>query len=100
MGMFDEIKVEFPMPEDWQTWQAKTFQTKDLECLLSHFVITADGRLVHEEDGQEVEDYHGDIIFYKFDESEIELVYFKARFTEGICQWIRHVGGDNYWGKY
>jgi hypothetical protein len=49
MGMFDRIEVEVPLPDGWDP---KTdgadhgeLQTKDLECLLLDYRITAEGRL-------------------------------------------------------
>ena len=51
MGMFDRIKSELPFPdadaeavrntEDWQT--------KDLDCVMDEYTITASGRLMHDE---------------------------------------------------
>jgi hypothetical protein len=49
MGMFDEIEVKqtLPLPEeikDIHDWQSYVFQTKDLDCTLSRYIIR-DGKL-------------------------------------------------------
>lgn len=52
MGMFDDIKCEYPLPltEDQgelagQNWRENQFQTKDFECLLDEYCIREDGTL-------------------------------------------------------
>jgi len=44
MGMFDEIRCEFPLPD--KVMQDEWFQTKSFECLLDRYTITRDGRLI------------------------------------------------------
>jgi hypothetical protein len=44
MGMFDELTCEYPLPRI--DMQGRAFQTKDFECALWQYKITADGRLV------------------------------------------------------
>ena len=44
MGMFDNLRVEAPLPDP--EYQERTFQTKSLDCSLSDYTITRDGRLV------------------------------------------------------
>ena len=44
MGMFDNLRIEAPLPDP--ELQDRTFQTKSLECCLSDYTITHDGRLV------------------------------------------------------
>lgn len=44
MGMFDNLRVDSPLPD--AEYQDRTFQTKSLECSLSDYTITHDGRLV------------------------------------------------------
>ena len=46
MGLFDTVKCEYPLPDP--AHQDLEFQTKDFECLLDHYRITRDGRLVRE----------------------------------------------------
>ena len=45
MGMFDEIRCEYPLPD--AIVQDETFQTKSFDREMSHYTITADGRLIH-----------------------------------------------------
>lgn len=44
MGMFDELKCLYPLPDD--EVQDQWFQTKNLECLMDRYTITKDGRLI------------------------------------------------------
>lgn len=44
MGMYDQLRVEAALPNP--EYQDRTFQTKSLECCLSDYTITGDGRLV------------------------------------------------------
>jgi hypothetical protein len=44
MGMYDNLRVEAALPDP--EYQNRTFQTKSLECSLSDYTITRDGRLV------------------------------------------------------
>jgi hypothetical protein len=44
VGMFDELQCDYPLPGVGVTTGG--FQTKDLECSLSRYTITKDGRLV------------------------------------------------------
>lgn len=48
MGMFDTIKCLYPLPDGFDA-EGLEWQTKDLECELDEYTITADGRLVHDE---------------------------------------------------
>lgn len=45
MGMFDEIKCEYSLPE--AALQDVLFQTKSLDRLMDRYTITRDGRLIH-----------------------------------------------------
>lgn len=99
MGMFDNLRVEASLPDP--EYQERTFQTKSLECSLSDYTITREGRLVlreveweatpeeempyygtpecerggivrffgcmREKSSRDVvlDDFHGDIVFYK-----------------------------------
>lgn len=81
MGMFDYINVEAALPDGYQDMQHKEFQTKDLECYLLSYTITADGRLT--EDGEPTP-YYDAIEFYAFrDEAHMIMVDFLARFEDG-----------------
>ncbi len=145
MGMFDNVRVEAPLPDP--EYQERTFQTKSLECSLSDYTITCEGRLVlreveweatpeeempyygtpeweqgglvrlfgymREKSSRDVvlDDFHGDIIFYKtvnainFREGTTSVfeadgtttpiqpvtVSYKARFSDGWLQWVRRI---------
>lgn len=52
MGMFDEIKYEYPLPD--ATVQDETFQTKSFDRVLTLYTITADGRLIEHTTRMEV----------------------------------------------
>jgi hypothetical protein len=108
MGMFDTIRVKFPLPAELQ---GESFQTKSLYCKLATFEIGEDGGLyktsrvepIPEDERAKmeplewlgeppflrtvecrelVEDFHGDILF-GYDPT------YRARFTDGVCQWIK-----------
>jgi len=49
MGLFDTVKCKYPLPNPKH--QDLEFQTKDLECLLGEYTITADGRLLRHASG-------------------------------------------------
>ncbi|MEW6635468.1 MAG: hypothetical protein AB1425_01490 [Actinomycetota bacterium] len=47
MGMYDEIRCEYPLPHSgYRVLPDHTFQTKSLENLLEKYTITADGELI------------------------------------------------------
>lgn len=104
MGMFDYLKVEVGLP-DGTSGEGREFQTKDLECLLETYTITADGLLLRQQvdmewvsdatvalggylkpiDGSETITeipFHGDITFYEGLNDGVFRDYV-ARFTEG-----------------
>ena len=45
MGMFDELRCEYPLPD--AAVQDEVFQTKSFDRELTNYTITADGRLIH-----------------------------------------------------
>lgn len=102
MSLFDELKVEYPLAE--REVQGHLFQTKDLECSMSTYTITKEGRLIHHrrfddwgvartKDMDVDTEYHGDISFGTHTGSYndgTQVVYeYVARFTEGQLQWIK-----------
>jgi len=89
MGMFDDVKVEVPLPDGAIL---SGFQTKDFDCLLDAYTIRADGELWREvwsfdEPGRmERVDFHGRFRFYTFsDESNAMTSWheYEAKFTDG-----------------
>lgn len=118
MGMFDELKCEYLLPDP--IVQNKTFQTKSLDRALDNYTITRDGRLILHPARYELESeeeqppgpnvsempqaipegdaeilYHGDIDFYTSlgtpGDDDYEWFEYKARFAEGRLQWIQRV---------
>ena len=45
MGLYDELKCEYPLPDS--AMQDEVFQTKSFDRELTCYTITADGRLIH-----------------------------------------------------
>ena len=45
MGMFDEIRMEYPVPDS--EVQDHWFQTKDFHCIMDRYTVSKDGRLIH-----------------------------------------------------
>ena len=94
MGLFDEIRCEYPLPESgYRELPGHTFQTKSLGSGLDKYTITSDGTLIQSRrlgsEGEEKEEipYHGDVYFYGSfavrDEPGRVWIEYKARFTEG-----------------
>ncbi len=52
MGLFDDLKCEYPLPGTNPEKADIQFQTKDLSCEMRQYTITSDGRLV-ENSGRE-----------------------------------------------
>jgi hypothetical protein len=98
MGMFDWIRCEYPLPDPKH--QQLDFQTKDLDCLLDTYVISAAGRLIREsrrDDSTATVEYpfHGDFRFYDLDPARDHgFIEYVARFTHGRLEWIRALGSD------
>ena len=120
MGMFDEIRVEHILPgktEITDTW----YQTKDLENVMTKYVISANGELYEEKwDWEWVEenthwlggylnkledtyrreyltDFHGDIRFYHSTPDDIANHKWRdyyARFTDGKLSKMWYVDGQ------
>lgn len=116
MGMFDELKCEYPLPDP--IVQDEIFQTKSLDRLLDNYTLTRDGRLIlhqahygpePEEEQPLISDvsevpransekdveisYHGDVFFYTLlgtpGADDWQWFEYKARFIEGKLQWIQ-----------
>lgn len=70
MGMYDNVKCEAPLPDGFSDPAHMAFQTKDMECELAEYTITADGRLLCTAEGQYggatngEQEYTGTIEFY------------------------------------
>lgn len=100
MGLFDDVRIECPLPEGFPN---ESYQTKDLDCSLSHYRITADRRLCmvnqgpltapgYDDAAAGVLDYHGYLrLLYvgKVSDSRNGLRECRAKFTDGICTGIQ-----------
>jgi hypothetical protein len=114
MGMFDELVVEYPLPDP--DHNRLTFQTKDLKCFMDHYRITPMGRLEHQEYriedhsdptkegldkfagmltripiGWHDEGYHGWLDFYT--EQAGDWINYHAKFTDGRLVEVARVFG-------
>ena len=56
MGMFDQIRCEYPLPDSQV--QDAVFQTKTFDSVLDDYTITRDGRLIHHTVEREVVPEH------------------------------------------
>lgn len=95
MGMFDDVKVDYPLPggivrDGWQT--------KSLDCLMDKIEIRADGSLwrtsgwLATPEGQdpitERLTWTGELRFYDWDPETKEMFEFVAVFHDGLVQRI------------
>lgn len=84
MGMFDTIHCDYPL-ENRPEW-AETFQTKDLDCLMQAYKITADGELLKMAYGEiewRFHPYRGAVNFYDYDSASTGWIEYSALFDEG-----------------
>jgi hypothetical protein len=90
MGMFDEVRCEYPLPD--AELQDERFQTKNFYRLLETFTITKDGELVHDSShwGKVVVPYTGDLSFYTArgsrQDNNFEWFEYRAEFKDGQLQ--------------
>ena len=95
MGMFDSIQCDKPLPGPRQPPEGSWLQTKDFDCSLDLYTITADDKLV----GPQGEiPFHGMLNFYTY-EDDIWYEY-EAKFTDGrlveispVSIYLNGVGG-------
>jgi hypothetical protein len=80
MGMYDDIRCDAPLPDMGCPVTTRDFQTKDFDCVLDKFVITADGKLLH--DGVRRR-FHGMFNFYHYDTKIDTWWQYEAKFTDG-----------------
>lgn len=89
MGMFDDIICEAPLPEiPGVPHPGDSFQSKDFDCELNRYTITADGKLVG---ANGPIDFHGWLDFYHFDTKTDMWWNYRAKFTDGQLQKIELV---------
>jgi hypothetical protein len=97
MGLFDEVRCEYPLPDP--AHQNLLFQTKDLEKGLEQYLITRRGRLVRTRsdwltprERRDACPIHQDLRIYDSVEvgpDEREWVEYVFRFTEGKVTRVR-----------
>ena len=95
MGMFDDLRCEVEIPGDPKP-QHCHFQTKDFDCFLDKYTITAAGTL--EKYGVAIP-FHGLLRFYTFEDDRIKRdgtdgglwFEYEAKFTDGQLQGIEVV---------
>lgn len=93
MGLFDDIEVDWPLPDGFD---GKHFQTKDLECYMERYRITREGALErHRREGDTWtnEDFHGILNFYDYGPTG-EWHEYNAKFTDGKVVGIEAVEGS------
>lgn len=100
MGMFDDVRCEMPLPGPVKP-KHLSFQTKDFDCVLDLFTITADGTLMRSGgrtgDSEYAYPFHGMLTFYTYEgggrkESEDGMWFeYQAKLTDGKCVGIECV---------
>jgi hypothetical protein len=98
MGMFDEIKCEYPLPDP--EVQDHVFQTKDFENLMERYTITKEGRLIFNQTTDL--NFHGILNFYTYtgdlNDTTIDSDYrwygYNCKFTDGIVVSIERADVD------
>lgn len=96
MGMFDELRCEYELPD--KEVQDELFQTKSLDRLMDEYTITREGKLIlHRAWGDKDAPvshlqipYHGEIRFYTSlnDGGQYKRYEYKARFTSDALESI------------
>lgn len=102
MGMFDEVTFEYRMPDGYESQTG--YQTKDLDCTLDEYTVTAEGRLIRtscsghrDDDGNENRPlvdlcFDGTVNIYDDDLlgrsgwHEYDLVFVKGSLVEIRCE--------------
>lgn len=120
MGMFDELTCDYPLPDP--AYQHRIFQTKSLECQMTTYRISAEGRLlqtcyegVYEDDPtsflgfrflrtrewEEDAEHEGLVLFYDFIAQETitatsshAMVHYLATFRDGNLIHLREISED------
>lgn len=96
MGLFDYVRCRHPLPDGFEPGDG-LFQTKSMDCpYLNVYVITEDGRLIREDGGEDLSDFHGDLEFgwsnltagwngfvATENDAEVDIRDYVARFSDG-----------------
>lgn len=110
MGLYDEIKCEYKLPEAPKVVQNDMFQTKDFECAMEYYTITEGGELVHHiyeyyEVPEEDRPHYGtpewdNKPFYKLVGSiGSKFIEYKKIYYHGIIN-IYTIASDEEWWEY
>ena len=91
MGMYDDLYVDYPLPDDPPM---SGFQTKSLACELRHFSIGSDGTLRRY---GELVPYSGSCHFYAWGDDGVYYSY-DAVFVNGRIQTVERAG--RFWDRY
>ena len=114
MGMFDNIKCEAPLPLNKKLakqfenvdFTQQSFQTKDLDCLLNHYVIDKKGYIRAEiTHGKHIKKkkpkgHTGVWLPYDFKVERIELKKIKHTGDVNFYDHIEDSKGDQYWLEF
>lgn len=88
MGLFDYVTCEYPLPEGHPEWMT-CFQTKDLGCDMSTYIIGADGRIPGLPDFTGTIDFYGSNItgsgpgLYTANGDDARSIKYRAVFVDG-----------------
>jgi hypothetical protein len=92
MGMFDDIRCKFPLPDTTEDEinsmdDGINFQTKSLDCFLDYILITEEGKLYIRD---KPSDYTGKIVFYTSGKNSTWFEY-EAIFIYGKIDSIKRI---------
>lgn len=93
MGMFDEVRFRYRMPNGRDGCY---FQTKDLECELDEYEVTPWGRLVRLVTGDETERPLGDLNHHGWLTIRDSFDYYRLDFVDGSLRAIQVIGEEGW----
>lgn len=110
MGMFDDITCNYPLPGTPLALIGNNFQTKDLECMMCQYEITAEGALMQtrgnyiDQDAEGFQSFTGVVNFYNSnacasaygmcftsDGQDHESAEYNATFKDGMLTHIEQI---------
>lgn len=87
MGVFDSVRIDYPLPEEFSFLQEQFFQTKDLYITAEWYIISKYGRLLHQRKWDTHDEcWHGDIKVscnYNLPSGDLDIYYFIVKFRHG-----------------
>ena len=109
MGLFDSVRCEYPLPGTPPACAAGAeFQTKDLNCYMLRYTITADGRLVEDSGSEDVSNLTATIEFgwsnvvasgpgiYTRDGEDAQYLEYEAVFVNGRLAAIKEISNTSH----